>query len=210
VDGSFKFRKILAGLEYSLEYEKPVKGDPVSMAYEFLELNKEKLGMKNPREELVHQGTLPGGSGVRRLSFGQTYNGLGIREAGIRVFFTSEGEIQEIDGRYYYDINLPSIYSVDSMSAVQIALNDVKLTPNPITICPSKPIIVSSSTLPLQEENRLYIVWPIQIRPEHTSRFVYIYYIDALNGNIIIKGRDSSLRSPWPKDFPPVPVPGPK
>ncbi|OGO21418.1 MAG: hypothetical protein A2144_12330 [Chloroflexi bacterium RBG_16_50_9] len=123
--GSYKTQEIHAGLEYTIKYKRPSKGDPVEMAYQFFELNKEELGIKNPREEMVYQGKVGESGEVVRVSFGQTFNGIGIKYAGIRVFFTPGGEIRELTGTYYYDINLPTTPSIDSTTAWNIALKDL-------------------------------------------------------------------------------------
>lgn len=195
--GSYKTVKISASPEYS-KYKKPAKGDPVDMAYEFFELNKERLGIENPRIALTVGRVVRDPVGAM-VSFRQIHNGYTIAGSDIRAFFTREGELREIEGDFQYDINLPSHYSIDSSSAVRIALKESGPCPRPKVTCPSKPVIIPSSEIFRYKENRLYMAWPVRVDPDsvehavHPSAKFYRYYIDALDGSILQKGVDTDF-----------------
>jgi len=198
--GSYKTLKIHAGLEYTLKYKKPAKGNPVDMVYEFVELNKSLIPITYPRNELIptYQ-AFDKTSGV--ISFQQVYHGIPIQYSDITARFTPSGELKNVEGEYHYDINLSTNYSVDSLSASQRALVDVGVesAPHPGVICPSKPVITHSSEFERQDENRLYLVWPVQVFPDTTgltsrgNTDYYAYYIDALDGSIVYKQKRTTM-----------------
>jgi len=198
--GSYKTLKIHAGLEYTVRYKKPAKSNPVEMVYVFLELNKSLIPIADPRNELLptYQ-AFDKISGV--ISFQQICHGIPIQYSDITARFTPSGELKSVEGEYHYDINLSTNYSIDSLSASQRALGDVGVesAPHPEVICPSKPVIIHSSEFDRRGENRLYMVWPIQVFPDTTgltsrgNTDYYAYYIDALDGAIIYKQKRTTM-----------------
>jgi len=198
--GSYKTVKLSASPVSSAKYKKPAKGDPVDMAYQFFELNKSLFPFSNPRDELIPTyKAFDNISGV--ISFQQVYKGVPIHFSDITVRFTGNGELKIIEGEYHSDINLPASPSIDSASAVKIALQEAGPLPLPKAVCQSKPLIIPSSELFRYKENRLYLAWPVRVYPDSTEKAVigyfskyYRYYIDALDGSILQKGEDSDLK----------------
>ncbi|MCI0531208.1 MAG: hypothetical protein L0Y74_04560, partial [candidate division Zixibacteria bacterium] len=148
------------------------------------------------------------------------YQGFEIAHSDLRVYFTPDGDLRDIDGEFHYDINLSTNYSIDSATAVGIALRDIGTLPEtevPLIRCPGKPIIVPSSELNLRDESKLYLVWPISMFTVTAQSYYadsvdyagikrlllaptgkeYVRYIDAHNGNIVKSG-DTSPKD-WPK-----------
>lgn len=199
--GSYKTQKIHVGLQYTIKYKRPQKGDPVDMAYEFLELNKEKLGIKNPREELT-VGRVERDPVGAMVLFNQVYKGVPIAGSDIRAFFTREGDLRDIEGDYHYDINLLTTPSVDSGSAVKVATDDYKSHVAKV-IGPEKPFIVSSKFFHSTERERLYLTWAVKLYPKWKvmilktspsdstigadAPWVTDYYINAVDGSILYK-----------------------
>jgi Zn-dependent metalloprotease len=193
--GSYKNVKILAGLEYELKYKKPLKGNPVDMAYEFFELNKSSFPVTNPRAELIPKyQTFDNISGV--ISFRQVYKGIPFQFSEITVRFTGSGELKSVEGEYRYDINLPTTPSIDSASAIKLALQAMGSPKSPKVIGPGKPIIVSSQRFRPPKEDRLYLVWIVEIFPESTKPYGHFerFYIDAFNGNVLYQEASSTFR----------------
>jgi len=201
--GSYKTIKISASPESSAKYKKPAKGDPVVMACEFIDLNKEFFHINNPMEELAIRRVESNLKG--RLSamvfFKQLYNGIELLNSDIRAFIKDDGELREIEGTYCYDINLPFTPSLDSDSAVKIALQEAGPLPLSKAVCSGKLIIIPSSELFRYKENRLYLAWPVQVYPDSTEKTKigyfkkwYRYYIDALDGSVLQKGEDSDVK----------------
>ncbi|MCI0530599.1 MAG: PepSY domain-containing protein, partial [candidate division Zixibacteria bacterium] len=141
------------------------------------------------------------------------YQGFEIAHSDLRVYFTPDGDLRDIDGEFHYDINLSTNYSIDSATAVEIALNELgTLTEgvSPKIHCSGKPVIVPSSDLQLPDERKLYLVWKVGvalIKPPpsddsigtgiykvakyaavETGRY-YLYFIDANSGQILFGGR---------------------
>jgi len=193
--GSYKTLEISASPEYSAKYKKPSKGDPVDMAYEFLELNRGRLGIENPREELKQTyKALDSISGV--VTFQQVCKGVPILYSNIAVRFTGTGELKSVEGDYHYDINLPTTPSIDSASAVSVALQAMSSPAHPKVVGPGKPVIVSSKIFRPIKEDRLYLVYIVEIFPDSTKRLDKFerYYVDALSGTILYHEWSSILR----------------
>ena len=192
--GSYKTLAISASPEYSAKYQKPAKGDPVAMAYEFFELNKKYFYMKNPHEELILANKVLDETG-NVVAFTQLYNGVPI-DTRIKVYFTRDGDVREITGKYLYDISLSTTPSIDSASAVRLALQAMGSPPHPKVVGPGKPFIVSSKTFRTIKEDRLYLVWKVEIHPDSTKRLDKFerYYVDASTGAILYHEWSSILR----------------
>ena len=102
--------------------KRPTKGNPVDMAYEFLELNKEVFRMNDPRQDMVLE-KVTSDDKISRVILKQVYHGMGV-DAGARIFFKNTGELHLFEITYYDDINLSTIPSIDSTTAWDIALKD--------------------------------------------------------------------------------------
>lgn len=192
----------------------PKKGEPAEMAYEFLELNKKHFRMKEPRKEMVIE-KVTSDSKVTRVILKQVYNGIAV-DGGARIWFNSDGNVDLFKITYYDNIDLPTTYSIDSLSAIQITLKDIGAIPETqvgMPSCPSKPGIMHSSAFDFRNEDRLYLIWPVTVllvtaksAKQDTIRYQdgtfdvtpligvgsYVYYIDALTGRILKKGKSSS------------------
>ncbi len=182
--GTYKRQRILADLEQDTKYKIPPKGDPVEMAYEFFEFNKDSFQMKEPRKELIVPAKVMDQK-TNVVTFNLAYYGIPICCTGIRVFFNPEGEIRKVEGEYYYDINLPSTPTIDSASAVKIALQAMG-TPHPKISNADKLMIVSSKFFRPKEADRLYLVRIVEIFPDRAIPQWWIrqFYVDVLHGAI--------------------------
>src|SRR5574341_121661 len=165
--GTYKIQKILADFEHYTKCKAPPKGDPVEMAYQFFELNKDRFQMKNPRKELIVPGKVIEKK-TEVITFLQTHNGIPIEYGGTRVYFNPDGEIRKVEGEYYYGINLPSIPTIDSATAVKIALQAMG-SPHPKVSSADKLMIVSSKTLRPGRADRFYLIRIVEIFPDSAT-----------------------------------------
>jgi hypothetical protein len=184
-------------MDANLKY--PQKAEPVEMAYQFLELNKEHFRMKEPRQDMV-MGEVTTHGKITRVTLKQIYHGIPV-DAGARIWFNSNGGVHLFKITYFDDINLPATPSIDSASAAKIALQETGPSPSPKAVCSSKPIIIPSSELFRYNENRFYMAWPVRVYPDSTEKAKigyfkkwYRYYIDALDGSVLQKGEDSDVK----------------
>ncbi|OGC87777.1 MAG: hypothetical protein A2142_08930 [candidate division Zixibacteria bacterium RBG_16_48_11] len=182
--GTYKSQRIRADLEEDTEYKIPPKDDPVEMAYRFFELNKDSFLMNNPRNELIVPGKVMDEK-TKVVTFLQTHNGIPIWNNGIRVHFTPQGEMRIVDGVYFYDISLPSTPTIDSASAVKIALQAMG-SPHPKVLSANKLMIVSSKTYHPNEAARFHLVRIVAIFPDSAMPHgpYRQFYVDVLYGAI--------------------------
>ena len=207
--GTYKVRNITANLQKSPEYKKPAEGDPVEVVYEFFELNESLFHIPNPRCELTPTRNIL--EHYRPLvSFQQIYNGIPIQQTDITARFTYSGGLISIEGEYLYDINLPVIPPIDSAFAVKLSLRAMGSPPHPRVVAPANPIIILGEHIPRHNtpvpvshgtphsilNDRLYMVWILEIFPESSrprGRFER-FYMDALKGSILHRETSTTFR----------------
>lgn len=177
--GSYKTQKIHVGLEYSIKYKQPAKGDQVEMVYEFLELNKDLFLIKNPREELVLKYR-----NDRVVSFQQTYQDIEL-PSRIKARFSRNGGLTLVEGNYIYDISLSTTPSVDSATAENLALKDLG-NPENAKVFKNEQY---STHLSIWKDNggKLRLIWVLWVRQEYPDWHSWEYYIDAHDGTVLSK-----------------------
>lgn len=98
------------------------KSEPLEATYEFFEQNKDLYGITNPREELKLRYPAD-----KMVDFKQLYDGVEIYKSSIRAYFSPEGKLRGIMGGFVPNIDISTIPSVDSVSAIRIVKRDLKL-----------------------------------------------------------------------------------
>ena len=221
-DSGEKSKNVVKRYNYSTgtveaNLKKPKKGDPVDMAYQFLELNKEVFRMKDPRQEMVLE-KVTSDDKKSRVILKQVYHGMGV-DAGARVFFKNTGELHLFEITYYDDINLSTTPSIDSASAWDIALKDFGLSEGVRVVnheyrsefFKAESLMYEHNGLPhpdysarfegvatrlliwrSERDGKLHLVWKIcveQKSPDYLwDQQLWGYYIDAHDGAVLHKG----------------------
>jgi Zn-dependent metalloprotease len=161
----------------------PKKGDPLEMAYEFLELNKQHFRMKEPRQDMV-PGEVSTHGKITRVTLKQVYHGIGV-DAGARIWFNDEGEVHLFEITYYDDIDLPKTPSMDSAAAENVALKDVGLPENTRIVNHDR--YSTRLTIWRDHNGKLRLIWVVWVKQEHPKVHFWEYYIDALDGTVLYK-----------------------
>ena len=191
--GSYKTVKISASPEYSAKYNKPSKGDPVEMAYEFFELNQERLGVKNPRAELLHTyKAMDNIGGV--VTFQQVYGGVPILYSQIAARFTGTGELKSVEGEYHYDINLSTTPSIDSATVENLALKDLGFPKDAKVVNNKKRKASTQLCIWLHQDGKFHLIWVVWVSQDYPEAHAWQYYIDAHDGTVLKKA-DRMMRN---------------
>jgi len=196
VSGTGKVLNIAHRYVNTGKYKEPRKGDPVAMAYEFLELNQDAFQITNPRQELLYKRTVESKlTGTKRVDFEQVYQGVRVLFGGFKVILNRNGEIEGIGAKYYYDIDLSTTPQIDSATVVKIALEEMGSPPRPKIVGRSQPFIVPSKIFNPNQADRFYLIWIVEIFPDSTKHLDEFdrFYVDALTGSIIFRDQGSIL-----------------
>jgi len=211
-------------------YSIPPVNNPQEIIFEFLELNRKLLGVEIPRQSFVFEGTGSGLVGTKTVWFAQVHHKFRIHDTGLWAEYTQEGELSKLGCKYYYDIDMSTDYSIDSTKAVEIAIKDVGSIPYSTTVrvtCPARPAIYPSLQVHKNDQDKLYLVWPVTLLLDKISirsagmsvdrilelgsrgtyfidgglDYRYDYFIDAMNGNVLRRDGPTPLRktSPIPR-----------
>lgn len=168
------------------KYKEPKQGDPVEMAYEFFELNRQEFHMGDPRKELVYQGTrgskLTGG---KRVDFGQVYKGVPVHLGGFKVLFSPSGVIEGIGGKYYYDIHLSTTPQIDSATAENLALKDLGFPKDAKVVNNNK--VSTRLNIWRSNDGKFHLMWTVWVSQEYPKAHAWKYFIDAHDGTVLQK-----------------------
>jgi len=167
-------------------YKEPEKGDPLEMAYQFLELNREKFHITNPRQELVYKKTMESKlSGTKRVDFEQVYQGVPVLYGGFKIVLNRNGEIEGIGAKYYYDIDLSTTPQIDSATAENLALKDLGF-PKDAKIVKYRDRI-TRLTIWRSNQDKFHLIWLVRVSQEYPKAHAWKYYIDAHDGSVLEK-----------------------
>ncbi|MCI0531504.1 MAG: hypothetical protein L0Y74_06105 [candidate division Zixibacteria bacterium] len=160
----------------------PEKGEPVEMALRFFELNQERYHIRNPREELVYQGTRGSKlSGKNRVDFKQVYRGVPV-DAGARVWFDRNGNLESVKVTYYDITDLSTAPSISSAVAESLAISHLGF--------PKKTKIIKNdeyfTNLAIWRDNngKFHLIWVVWVDQEE-GLHAWKYYVDAHDGTVL-------------------------
>ncbi|HXF48675.1 MAG TPA: M4 family metallopeptidase [Verrucomicrobiae bacterium] len=178
------------------------KSDPVGMAYEFFEKNKEVFGMAQPQSELKVKGESKDQYGGT-VGFKQVYKGVDVWNGVMYAHFTPSGRLKYVNGEFYPDITLSATPSIDSAAAIEIAKRDINLPADYLVWAkkyldaignPCQPISVSLSIS--RFSGKYHLVWVVGINVDYgVGLGAWNYFIDAHSG-AILKKASLSMQEP--------------
>ena len=153
--------------------------DPVEMAYQFLELNKDLYQIESPRDELIVKGVIEGGELGTTIKLGQVVGGIRVDSRGFILQYGRAKKLWCVDGRIdpqARQVNTtPAISEKQAKEIVCATIQDREPPPTPKDAGSSGPIICR----PVQG-GQLHLAWIVRL---DTLR----YYVDAHNGEIFQK-----------------------
>ncbi len=162
----------------------PEKKDPVEMAYNFFELNREASHMVNPREELRVERNVTGAKGARHLSFKQVHNGIPIEHSHIQVHFDNKGNLKQVVGGYAYGLDLSTTPQVDSAAAESLVMND--LAPAEHAEIRNSEQYSTGLTIWRDNDGKFRLIWIVWAKAYSPPRpYFWQYYVDAHDGTIL-------------------------
>lgn len=140
------------------------------------ELNKNRVNRNLYNFQIVRTNT----SNITNASYvtlQETYKGVPIANSEYVLCITDRGSISYSSGNILKDINLKTISPrIKKTNAVSIILSDLGY--------PAKHKIINNTLMILPKNSKYYLVWKITIT---SVKGDFVYYINAINGNIIAK-----------------------
>jgi len=163
-------------------FNMPEKDEPVKMAYEFFELNRERFHISNPREELAYvRSVVSELSGTKCIEFKQIHKGVSV-DAGAWVWYDSDGRLQDAKIKYYDISELSTVPQIDSANAQSLALKHTGVTERTQIFKNDQ----YSTKLSIWRDNngRYRLIWVVWVDQQPGHHF-WQYYVDAHDGSIL-------------------------
>lgn len=172
---------MLLGKEQSMQSTASLRLlDPTAQAVAFLQANRGLFGIASAGEELALTANQVDALGARHLSYAQTYRGLPVFGAQMKVHFNKAGQITVINGLFVPQITVDTIPTVAADTAGQNALHSVK----------KSGLSVQKSTLMVYRDGLVqglpgenHLAYEVEVGDGKDSRdFVYV---DAHTGKVL-------------------------
>ena len=160
---------------------KQYKGDAKDIASSFLKENSSLLKAKADLSDLKFV-QVQRHRDIDHVKFQQTYHGIPIEGAEYMVHILSDGSIDMINGTYYPAIQVSGNAVISTQEAFRIAIKD--LGDNTLIRGDT-----SSTLIIYPKDDVFYLTWKLLI-PAEVPYGDWIYYVDASNGNILLKLND--------------------
>ncbi|RIW31835.1 peptidase M4 family protein [Bacillus salacetis] len=154
-----------------------------SDALNYLQENKTKLNLKNPKAELKAKKAEKDELGMTHVRFNQTKNGVPVEGAEVIVHYNAENEITSINGSHNKQVeksNLDTTPVVSLSEALNTAKSSVK-APAILDQRPTAELVI----YPFEGENYLAHKVNISFLGEEPGN--WFIFIDAKTGNVIDK-----------------------
>jgi Zn-dependent metalloprotease len=159
------------------------RGAPLQVAKTFLSQNWELFKLQPELTDLESVGVLeremPGGVKMYHVRMQQYYSNKKVENAELLVHITSDGFIDMANGAYYSDIDIPPDARISNVEAYSIAAKDLG---GDVVLFGE----LSSEIVILPKEGAYYLSWKLSI-PAEKPFGEWVYFIDAVNGNILEK-----------------------
>jgi len=150
--------------------------DPVEMAYQFFELNKDLYRIESPRDELIVKGIIEGGELGTTIKLGQVVGGIRVDSRGFILQYGRAKKLWCVDGQIDPDARqVDATPKITFEQAFQIALADT-LDHGP------KPVPLNQELVIMRFKDGLHLVWDFGM---NTGRLPWHYTIDAHTGEIL-------------------------
>ncbi len=150
----------------------PRSGPAADVSRRFLQEQKDFLGM-DPATLQVEKETK--GEGHRHVLYRQTYRGIPVEFAGVKVHLDDAGSVMGVNSTYEPDLSLSVNPTVSASDAVRTAETD------------SHGVADGAATLvvlPVESTGRAHLAWKVKIR---ASMAAWRYYVDARTGQILFR-----------------------
>jgi Zn-dependent metalloprotease len=150
----------------------PRSGPPEAIARQFLRDQIGLLGVDPENLEVEKEST---GDGHRHVLYRQTYRGIPVEFARVKVHLNEDGSVIGANSRYEPDLNLNLRPEVAAAEAVRSAESDA----NGVADGDATLVI-----LPLESTGRSHLAWKVKVKAPQAA---WRYYVDARTGQILFR-----------------------
>ena len=150
----------------------PRSGPPAAIARQFLLEQRTMLGVDPGALELEKETK---GDGHRHVLYRQTYRGVPVEFARVKVHLDENGSVVGANSTYEPDLNLNLAPAISAGDAVRVAETD------------SRGIADGSASLvvlPVETTGRAHLAWKVKIK---ATQAAWRYYVDARTGQILFR-----------------------
>ncbi|MDQ0481137.1 M4 family metallopeptidase [Guptibacillus hwajinpoensis] len=152
-------------------------------ALNYLEENKAKIKIKNPKAELEVEKSDKDELGMTHVRFNQTKNDVPVEGAEIIVHYNANDEITVVNGVYNNELeesDLDTTPAVTSEKAMEAAKSSVK-APNELDQLPTSKLVI----YPFEDQNHL--AYKVNVNFLGNEPGNWFVFVDAQTGNVIDK-----------------------
>ncbi|MDE2490126.1 MAG: hypothetical protein KGM24_04720 [Elusimicrobia bacterium] len=153
----------------------PRPGRPEDAGREFLAAHQDMLGV-DPAALTVRR--VNQGRGLRHVLYRQTYRGLPVEFASVKVHMDDQGAVVGVDSTFEPSLNVPTTPSVSASAAAADAEADAGAG----AVLQGAPTLV---ILPVRETGQDRLAWKMRI--DGAPGGSWRYYVDAQNGQILFR-----------------------
>ncbi len=150
-------------------------------ALNYLQQNKEKVNIKNPKADLKKKKSVKDELGMTHIRFNQTKNGVPVEGAEIIVHYNADNEITVVNGAYNEEVETSKLNTSPSFStedALQVAKSSTN-APSTLDQVPTSELVI----YPFEGKNHLtYKVNVNFLGDEPGNWFVFV---DARSGEVV-------------------------
>jgi bacillolysin len=150
-------------------------------ALNYLEENKDKLELKNPKANLKTKSTQKDELGMTHIRFNQTKNGVPVEGAEVIVHYNKNNEIIATNGHQNKEIqesSLDTTAKVSSKKALKVAKSSVD-APAQLEYLPTSELVV----YPFEGEN--YLAYKVNVNFLGNEPGNWFVFVDAKTGEVI-------------------------
>ena len=151
----------------------PRPGKAEDIARTFLDAQANLLGVSSADLRLDKQSS---GEGHRHILYRQSYRGLPVEFASVKVHLDDHGSVLGVHSTYEPDIDVPTTPAVASDAAALAAERDAQGGK-----AAGAPELV---ILPLESTGRAHLAWKVKVR---ASGAAWRYYVDATTGQVLFR-----------------------
>ncbi|MDD5304799.1 MAG: PepSY domain-containing protein [Elusimicrobia bacterium] len=150
----------------------PRSGPPAAIARQFLQ---EQAGMLGVDPNALQIEKESAGDGLRHVLYRQTYRGLPVEFARVKVHLDDHGSVIGANSTYEPDLNLSLTPAISAADAVRAAETDSRGAADGAAV-----LVV----LPVESTGRSHLAWKVKIKAPQAA---WRYYVDALTGQILFR-----------------------
>lgn len=150
----------------------PRAGPPAAVARQFLQEQAGLLGV-DPNDLVVEKESK--GDGHRHVLYRQTYRGVPVEFARVKVHLDENGSVLGANSTYEPDLNLSLTPAISAADAARAAESDSRGTADG-----GATLVV----LPVESTGRSHLAWKVKIKAPQAA---WRYYVDARTGQILFR-----------------------